>query len=290
MEYDKKELTVYRQGRTISDQFYIDDDYNVPDTKHDVKRIVLAEGMLNIEDMKKVENYVRISGRMNFKVLYVTDEGEMRLAFLDGRIPFEEMVYTEEEPEDNLFIKSMECEVNVTMIHSRKLHVKALAEIKLCSEGKIRESLTMDAQGSKGLYKRYEKKDILKLFTVKKDTYRIKEEITLNGTKETIGALLWTEVSQRKLDTRIVSDALLLQGELLLFGFYESLEGKVDWFEQAIPYEGRMELDGAAEGMYHQIYPALTDISIDVRMDEDGEMRLIGVEATLEARIIVYEE
>ena len=42
--------------------------------------------------------------------------------------------------------------------------------------------------------------------------------------------------------------------------------------------------------MYHQIYPELTDVNIDVRMDEDGEMRLIGVEATLEVRLIVYEE
>ena len=28
MEYEKKEFTAYRQGRTIRDQFYIDDDYN----------------------------------------------------------------------------------------------------------------------------------------------------------------------------------------------------------------------------------------------------------------------
>ena len=34
----------------------------------------------------------------------------------------------------------------------------------------------------------------------------------------------------------------------------------------------------------------IRDVSIDVRMDEDGEMRIIGVEATLAARIIFYEE
>ena len=39
-----------------------------------------------------------------------------------------------------------------------------------------------------------------------------------------------------------------------------------------------------------QIYPELTDVNIDVKMDEDGEMRLIGVEATLEVRLTVYEE
>ena len=290
MEYEKKEFLVYRQGRTITDQFYIDDDYNVTDTKHDVKRVILGEGSLLIDDIKQVENYVRVSGKMNFKVLYATDEGEMRLAFLEGRIPFEEMVYAEDEPEENLFIKTMDCDVNVTMIHSRKLNIKALVEFSLCSEGRQEEHLTLDASGDGGLYKKYEKKDILKLFTVKKDTYRIKEEITIGWTKETVGVLLWTAVSPRKLDTRIIQDELILQGELLLFCFYESLEGKTDWFEQTIPYDGRMEINGAQEGMFHQVYPAVTDVSIDVRMDEDGEMRLLGIEATLEARIIVYEE
>lgn len=290
MEYEKNEFLVYHQGKNITDQFYIDDDYNVPDVKHDVKRVILSEGNLCVDDMKRVENYIRVSGKMNFKVLYVTDEGEMGLAFLEGRIPFEEMVYTEEEPEENLFIKSMDCDVTVSLIHSRKLSIKALAELQIGSEGKREERLTLDVFSNEKLYKKYEEKNILRLFTVKKDTYRIKEEVSISGTKESIGTLLWTEVTLRKLDTRISEDVLLLQGELLLFCFYESTDGKTDWFEQTIPYEGRMEIHGAQDGMYHQIYPSLADVSIDVRMDEDGEMRLLGVEATLEARMILYIE
>lgn len=290
MEYEKKDLLVYHQGKTITDQFYIDDDYNVPDAKHDVQRVVLGEGTLQVEDMKRVENYIRVSGKMAFQVLYVTDEGETRLAFLEGRIPFEEMVYTEEEPEEKLFVKALSCDITVSMIHSRKLNIKALAELTISSEGKRNETITMDAFSDKKLYKRYEEQNLLRLFAVKKDTYRIKEEATLGGTKEAIGTLLWTEVILRKLDTRIIDDVLLLQGELLFFCFYESLEGKTDWFEQTLPYEGRMEIDGAREGMYHQIYPMLSDVSVDVRMDEDGEMRLLSVEATLEARMIFYIE
>ena len=44
------------------------------------------------------------------------------------------------------------------------------------------------------------------------------------------------------------------------------------------------------DSMYHQIYPELKDIHVEGRMDENGEMRLLGVEAVLEARIILYEE
>ena len=106
MEYEKKELFVYHAGNTVTDQFTLDDDFNIPDAKQDVSRVVLAEGSLQIEDIKQVENYVRVSGKLYFKVLYVTEEGEKRLAFLDGRIPFEEMVYVQEETDGKFFMKS----------------------------------------------------------------------------------------------------------------------------------------------------------------------------------------
>ena len=290
MEYEKKELLIYQQGKTITDQFYIDDDYNVPDAKNDVRRVVLSEGTLQVEDVKVVENYIRVSGKMNFRVLYAADDSENRLACLDGRLPFEEMVYMEEPLTGNPFIKSSDIDITVTMIHSRKLNVKALAELQVCSEGQEQVELTIDAENGQELYKKTSSHNLLRLFRIRKDTYRIKEELSLGGTKENIGNLLWTEVTGRKLDTRISGDEILLQGELLLFCFYESVDGKTDWIEQTVPYEGRIECFGAQDFMYHQIYPEITDVSIDPRMDEEGEMRILGVEATLEARIIVSIE
>lgn len=290
MEYVTKQMQTYRTGKTITDQFYIDDDYNVPDAKSDVKRVILGEGTLAVEDMKIVENYIRVAGKLNFKVLYVTDEGETRLSCLEGRIPFEEMIYLEQDPVGDLFIQSSSVDLTVTAIHSRKLNLKTLAEISICSEGRKEAEITTDIDSDTPLYKRHESKELLRVFTTKKDTYRIKEEVSISGTKENIGTLLWTEVNSRKLDTRLEADELKLQGELLLFCFYESLDGKTDWIEQTIPYEGRIECYGVQDNMYHQIYPELMDVNIDVRMDEDGEMRLIGVEATLEVRLIIYEE
>ena len=38
MEYVTRQMQTYRTGNRITDQFYIDDDYNVPDAKSDVKK------------------------------------------------------------------------------------------------------------------------------------------------------------------------------------------------------------------------------------------------------------
>ena len=290
MDYEKKYFTVYRQGKEIAEQFYLDEDFNVPDLKRDVQRIILSEGKVHIEDIKPVDNYVRVRGEVLFKVLYVTDEGETKITSLDGKIPFEEMVYTAEELLENIFVKNVNVDFTVSIIHSRKLNLKAVIDMVLLSDGQKEEELFSDIDGNNSLYKKYEEQTVLRLYTMKKDTYRIKEEVVLGGTKETIGTLLWSNVVNRKLDTRIGADEIILQGELLFFGFYESIDGKVDWMEQVIPYQGRISCYGAQDHMYHQLYSDIGNVTIDVRMDEEGEMRVLGVEATLEIRVVIYEE
>lgn len=47
---------------------------------------------------------------------------------------------------------------------------------------------------------------------------------------------------------------------------------------------------GDCAGMYHQASLNLTDVNVEARMDENGEMRILGIEATLEVRLVVYEE
>lgn len=288
MECEKKEVTIYHQGKTITDQFYIDDDFNVPDAKCDVQRVLLGNGVLCVEEIKRTESYVRVGGALKFKILVICEGTMAKLEALEGQIPFEEMVYVEEN-EGNVFLKKAEVDFNVNLIHSRKLSIKALVDMELGVEEKRQEMFIFDMEEEKGLCKKYEEKEFLNLVTMKKDTYRIKEEITISATKEAVGTILWSEISPRKMDTRIVDDRLVIQGEVEVFCFYESMDEKIDWVLQVVPYEGYIDLPGVKEGMYHQIYSVLTDPVLDIRMDEDGEMRILGVEATLEAKVIVHE-
>ena len=105
----------------------------------------------------------------------------------------------------------------------------------------------------------------MELRASKKDTYRLKEEIRLPGTKENVGTILWSDITERKLETKLEEGALILQGELLVFVFYESAEGKLDWLEQTVPYEGRIEVSKAESGMYHHVMKNLGDINIHLR-------------------------
>ena len=289
MEIMKREIQRKQTGKSVIDQFVMDEDYNVPDSKRDVERIIVTEGKVKIEEVKPVENYLRVIGKLKFQILYVGEGIEPTLCSLEGELPFEEMVYTD-ELDSTYEIKSTRVEMQAMMIHSRKLRFKTMIELEVISQKLVTEEIPIDVESNVKIYKKKIPMDLLKLEMSKNDMYRIREEITLSGTKETIGAILWTDVSNRKLDTKLGTDELEISGELLVFCFYESPEGKIDWLEQIVPYHGNVECYGAEVNMYHQMNTELEDIMIEARMDEDGEMRVLGVEGTLKMHIEIYEE
>ena len=290
MELVKKRIRTNEIGKITSDQFVLDDDYNVPDAKADIGRVVSGEGTMKIEEIKRVENYLRVSGKLFFKVLYVTDAVIPELESLRGQIPFEEMVYVEASGGEDYVAQVTGVEFSSTLIHSRKLAIKAMVDLLIHTEKAKEEETTIDVEGQGRIFKKMSPIEILQLHTSKRDIYRIKEELTIPGTKENIGTLIWTDVNLRKLDTKIAQDMITFTGTLQVFLFYKSEEDKTDWVEQMVPFEGKVTCNNIEEGFYHHIYHNLSDINVEARMDTDGEMRNLGIEATLEMRILVYNE
>lgn len=290
MELIRKPIHYTQEGKSIFDQFYLDEDYNVPDQKEDVQRIIQGNAELKPEDIRPVENYVKITGKVYFKVLYMTASGDPRPAVLEGKIPFEEMMYAEGDGNETFFLRNVRTEFTATVVNTRKLSLRIMSEMEVGREWIRDEELTEDVESDVPIYRKTQNMNLLRLAVTRKDTYRIKEELTLPGTKESIGQLLLTDISVRKLDIRMGQDEILLRGDLLVFCMYLSAEEKPDWIEQSVPFEGRILCDGVSENMYYHIQHSLEDTLADIRLDEDGEMRVLGIEATLSLRMNIFGE
>lgn len=290
MELVTKKMHTAYTGKLVNDQFFIDEDYNVPDAKGDIARIIYSEGNLRVDDVKHMENYLKVNGKLVFRILYVTDEGEKRLASLEGKIPFDEMIYIEDHPDGRFQILSAKVDFTASLVHSRKVSIKAVAELTAAPEGLKDEEVAVDLEENMPVYKKSRPVNLLQLMASKKDTYRIKEELTIPASKENVGTMIWSDVISRKMDSRLVENALVIKGELLVFLFYESPDGKTDWLEQSIPYEGQIECSGVDDQMYHHVSSTLGDIILDLRPDEDGELRIIGIEGTMELKLVAYRE
>ena len=288
MEISKKKILTSSAGRYVTDQFTLEEDYNVPDNRDDIGRVIACDGSTVIGEIKKTDSYLTIVGEINFKVLYVTDSVDPGLSSMEGNLPFEETVYIEEEDKADYIVNTNRVEFTVDLIHSRKMALRILIELGIHSEKRSEYEVPLDVDEE--CCRKYEDVNIMELHTSKRDIYRIKEEITLPGQKDNINHLLWYDVKMRKYDTRLEKDYLLFTGELLVFCIFDTVEGKTDWVEQMIPFEGRIECKGTEEKFYHQVYDILSDVSVVPFMDEDKELRKFSVEATLEMRILIYRE
>ena len=208
MELIKRPIHYTQEGKSIFDQFYLDEDYNVPEQKDDVRRIIQGSAECRTEDIRPVENYVKVTGKVYFRILYMTASGDPKPAVLEGSLPFEEMVYAESDGNETFFIRGMRTEFTGTVVNSRKLSLRVMAEMEIGRERLRDEELTEDVDSEIPIYRKKEKMNLLKLAVSRKDTYRIKEEIVLPGTKESIGQVLLTDIGSRKLD-EITFDEML---------------------------------------------------------------------------------
>lgn len=294
MEFIKKRMRCSRIGKSVIDQFYMDEDVNVPDAKEDVRGIIQGEGFVRIEEVRESENYVTVSGKLLYHILYGTTGDEPTLAVLEGKLPIEEIIYIERGENQQIHVRPVRVDFSSTLIHSRKVGIRAMIELEAVPEEQREEETTIDVEvaddGTAALYKKKKNVNLLQTNTVKRDTYRIKEELTLPGAKESIQELLWTGLANQRLDIRIGQDELQIRGELQVFALYRGENDKTEWVEQNVTYEGSISCYGIDEKMYQHVYTALEDPLVEVRMDEDGEARILGVEGTLDLKIHIYEE
>ena len=294
MEYIKKQMRCSRIGKSIVDQFYLDEDVNVPDAKADVKGIIQGEGFVRIEEVREAEAHVTVSGKLLYHILYAAVGDEPKLSVLEGKLPVEEIIYIEKKENQQIQIRPSRVEFSAALIHSRKVGIRAMIELEAVPEEIREEENTVDIEADAGeqlgLYKKKRNVNLLQMHTVKRDTYRVKEEFALPGAKESVREVLWTDITNQRLDIRIAPDELRLRGELLVFVLYIGENEKTEWVEQTVTYEGSVACHGIDERMYQHVYAMLEEPLIEVRMDEDGEPRRIGVEATLDLKIHIYEE
>lgn len=68
MEEVRKAVHCIQTGKKVTDQFYVDEDVNVPDVREDVAKVILAGGRVRVEDIKMTENYARITGKITYQI------------------------------------------------------------------------------------------------------------------------------------------------------------------------------------------------------------------------------
>ena len=291
MELKKEDVQVLRKKSEATTQVTFDVDYNVPDVKPDIGRMIQNKGDISVDEVRLNDGQAFLKGNLHVDLLYVED-GEGKVCSLTAVLPMEETLNLEGIANGDKMCLKWEIEdLSLHLIHSRKLNIKAVVTLAASVDELTGIRLPENTDDDTVSVKKKQMK-LLSLSVHKKDTLRLKEEITLASNKPNIAELLWYTMEIRGLDLRPEDNMIKAKGELAVFAMYtgDDEDNAVQWLEHSIPFSGQVECSGCTPEMIPDIESAVINQSLEVKPDADGEERILQADVVLELDMKMYRE
>lgn len=292
MELIKKNIHMNKLKCKSTLQLTLDDDFNVPDIKPDIDKIITQQGEVRISEINSMNGKLSVSGELGFNVLYFNEEDQRQIHNISGQIPFDEIINMELNCADDDPIVKWDLEdLSAGLINSRKLSIKSVVSLDVAVEELYDEETGVMVEGPEDVQYISKKIEITDVNVDKKDTFRIKDEVLLPTNKGNVMEVLFDDVRINNMEIRLLEDKFTIKGELPVFLLYasESEESPIEYYETEIPFGGTVDCNGCNEDMVEDITFHILSKSIVVKPDSDGEERVIDIEIILEMGIKVYE-
>lgn len=293
MELIKKHIYMNRQTCRSSLQITLDDDFNVPDSKPDIVRLLKTDGDIKITDKKQLNGKLLLNGSLLFRILYISEDTSRPLHTLQGELPFSETVNLSDEcSPENLSIGWEFEDLSAGIINSRKFTIRSLILFSISGEELVSREVITDVTEEPGLYIRKAPLRLTGITAGRRDSLRIREEVTLPNAKPAIADILYYELRLNNPDSRLGNDKFTVNGDLALFLCYLSdKENTVpEYYETEIPVNATVDCPGCTENMIPCISLVPSARSVEIRPDADGEERRLELVLTLDLSIKLYED
>ena len=295
MELEKRKIYMDRMKFKAGTQIALEDDRNLQDNKPDIARILGQKGCIRLEELKPAADHVTMRGKLYYKVLYQSEEGQ-EICSVEGSIPFEEQVHMDGLLAEELVQARWELDdMTIGMINSRKLSIQAVACFELFVEELYEEQVPVglvDLPGETGIECRKKTLNMAGISVLKKDIFRIREEMELPQNCPNIGSLIWEDIEVSGLEFKAVEEKVFIKGEVRAFFLYAPQGGEsgVQVFGTTIPISGSVECQGCTEDLITDIRYQISQQDMEVQEDFDGERRVISLEMVLDLYMKLYRE
>ena len=291
MEVKKENIQILREKSRAKSQITFDEDFNVPDAKPDVGRLIQHKGRIIMEDVRLADGKGILRGDLQVDILYVGEEKGI-VSNLTLKMPFEEALNLKDIVNGDKMCLKWEIEdLTIRLIHSRKLNIKGLVTFYAAVDEteQIRLPIALDVQD---VSVRKKPVRFMGLAIHKKDTLRIKDEYTISSNRPDISNLIWYTMDVRGLDLKPGENVVRARGELSIFVLYgaEDTETPVQWLEYSMPFSGEVECPDCTEELIPNIEVSVMHQSLEVKPDADGEERILVSDVVLELDMKFFRE
>ncbi|MBC7765133.1 MAG: DUF3794 domain-containing protein [Hyphomonadaceae bacterium] len=273
-------------------QTLVEGDIIVPDVKPDIGEVLQVDGVILIHKQEPLHDRVSIGGSVQFTILYVPENQagvvkSIRTSFNFNHIADVQGV----RPTMHMKLLSDVEHVDFSLIHSRKLNVKAVVSLKTnISEQKNLEFITdIDEPNIESF------KQTIKVFRVLGDASEqisLKEDLEVPSGKPSINEILKSNAEISGKDAKVMQNKVFIKGDLYINTLYtgELNEDGLQVMEHIMPFTEVFAIEGVQEGANVQVDCQVQDIFFEPKEDADGDVRVMTMSAIIQASVSVGVE
>ena len=276
----------------VESQFTLDEDCNVSDSKADISRILLSDGIIKIEEVRAYDEQVLVRGKLMYRLLYEADDSFGALQSFSGKIPFEERINADcISSGDNPLVTADLEHLQVTTINSRKINVQALILLNVLQESVHSDEISIGVTKDEPVEYRLCNPQLLSISVMKKDICRIRDEVKLPANLPSMSEILWSDLSLSGLELKPAEEKINVKGDLNIFLIYcPEGESGYECFETSVPFSHSIECNGSKDYLIPDIAYTISQKDCEIRPDLDGEERIVGFDVVMDLYIKLYED
>lgn len=291
------ELQIQKQSLCVNEFVFdnqteqpIEVDLLLPDYCPDIQRILNCDVCCLIHSTKAEQQRLTVDGELRLNILYVSDSGSIRaieqkqpfLRQLDSKTAFSQPLIEVLPKVDYL---------NCRAVSSRRLEVRGALTLKVRAINCVKTEVLQDCIGQ-GMQLKKTQFSVDGCVSGGESLFSVREELDL-GQHQPVAQLLSSHVEVQLVDHKLLSGKLVVKGELKLQQLYLPLSADEkelpQELEYSLPFSQIISADGAEEEEAVCLALSVAGWDIQPKPDEDGELRILAVEAQIRAEVSVHQ-
>lgn len=284
MELNKTELYLCDTMIKGTTQAMSDGEVIVPDVKPDILKILQVDAEASVTDRYIENGRLYISGRVDYKVLYIPDSDGERIKSILTSMDFRQTADAgRAEPGDNIFAAAEVDRVEFSAPNSRKLRLRAVISIdyEVCriSETELCTGADEDIECE------YESIDIECTTHLGTHEFTVKERIETPAGQSPIAEILKTDVAITEPEYKTVTGKIIIKANADISVLYTDDNGEVRFIEAELPFTEVLDADGTGDRTICDIDFEVLGVMCEAEEDSDGDMRIAAVDIDICAAV-----
>lgn len=264
----------------------IECDITLPDYCPDIQRILRCRVTPSISSAQVSGGRVAADGTAFVKIVYVGEDG--RAAVYEQGVPFSKSFETPDADGACVRVRASVDYANCRAVSGRRAEIKAMTTVS-CRVTSRRPRSVISGIDGEGIRLRSRSVNAVSAVCCRESSFPMSETVETDRSDAPISQVVSCTAAAVATDVRIISDKLLLKGDLLVTVCYltEQADG-ARTLRHSMPISRVIEAPGITESCSAGLEMNVAGVRADVKNDGSGQPRLFDLEARVDAVVSAF--